>query len=106
MHLTAVKKKKTKPAREQNQQQPDVLKSWPKIAEFLGQPVSVAQRWAKSGMPVAHEGRSVTASGDELNKWLGRESAGEPVKIAAEEEDLAAELKRSLAYVKKHRPES
>ena len=27
-------------------------KGWTKIAEFLGQPVSVAQRW-QSGMPVA-----------------------------------------------------
>ena len=99
----AMAKKKTEWASEQNQEQPGVLKSWPKIAEFLGQPVSVAQRWAKSGMPVAHEGRSVTASPDELNKWLGRESAGEPVKIASEDEDLAAELKRGLNYVKKHR---
>ena len=78
------------------------LKGWQKIAEFLGQPVSVAQRWAKSGMPVGHAGRSVTASPEELNLWLGRESAGEPVKIASEEENLAAELKRGLAYVKKH----
>lgn len=28
--------------------------------EFLGQPVSVAERWAKTGMPVVHQGRSVT----------------------------------------------
>lgn len=79
-----------------------MLKGWHKIAEFLGQPVSVAQRWAKSGMPVGHEGRSVAASPEDLNRWLGRESAGEPVKIASEEENLAAELKRGLAYVKKH----
>ncbi len=95
-------KKKTKPAREQNQQRPGVLKGWQKISDFLGQPVSVAQRWAKSGMPLMHEGRSVTASPEELNKWLARESAGEPVKIASEDEDLAAELKRGLAFVKKH----
>jgi hypothetical protein len=82
--------------------EPQGLKGWQKIADFLGQPISVAQRWAKSGMPVAHEGRSVTASPDQLNRWLGRESAGEPVKIASEKENLAAELKRGLAYVKKH----
>ncbi len=78
------------------------LKGWQKIAEFLGQPVSVAQRWAKSGMPVAREGRSITASREELNRWLGRESSGEPVTIATEESDLSADLKRGLAYVKKH----
>jgi hypothetical protein len=83
-------------------EQPGVLKGWKNIAEFLGQPVSVAQRWAKSGMPAVHEGRSITASPEELNRWLGRESAGEPVKIATEETDLAADLKRGLAYVKKH----
>jgi hypothetical protein len=80
----------------------DGLKGWKNIAEFLGQPLSVAQRWAKSGMPVAHEGRSVTATAEELNRWLGRESSGEPVTIATEESDLSADLKRGLAYVKKH----
>ena len=78
------------------------LKGWKNIAEFLGQPVSVAQRWAKSGMPVAHEGRAVTATPDELNRWLGRESSGEPVTIASDESDLSADLKRGLAYLKKH----
>ena len=28
------------------------LKGWQQIARFLGQPISVAERWAKSGMPV------------------------------------------------------
>ncbi len=50
------------------------LEGWPKIVNFLGQPVSVAQRWARTGMPVTRQGRSVVASPDELNKWLGRES--------------------------------
>jgi hypothetical protein len=36
------------------------LKGWQEIAEFLGQPVSVAQRWAKTGIPVARQGRAVT----------------------------------------------
>jgi len=85
-------KKKSEPAAR--------LKGWKNIAEFLGQPVSVAQRWAKSGMPTEHEGRSITASKEELNRWLGRESSGEPVSIATEESDLSADLKRGLAYVK------
>lgn len=77
------------------------LNGWQEIAEFLGQPLSVAQRWTKSGMPVTREGRHVHASPDELNRWLGRESAGEPVHIASESADLAGELRRGLSYVRK-----
>jgi hypothetical protein len=78
------------------------LDGWQQIAEFLGQPSSVAQRWAKSGMPVTYEGRRVHASRDELTRWLGRESAGEPVQIATESADLSSELKRGLSFVRKH----
>lgn len=78
------------------------LKGWQQIATFLGLPISAAQRWAKSGMPVAHVGRRVQASPEELNRWLGRE-ASEPVEIATESTDLSAELKRGLSYVKKQR---
>jgi hypothetical protein len=80
------------------------LKGWQQIADFLGQPSSVAQRWAKSGMPVTHEGRRVHASPDELNRWLVGESAGEPVQIATESADLTSELKRGLSFVRKHTP--
>jgi hypothetical protein len=82
----------------------DSLKGWQEIARFLGQPVSVAQRWAKSGMPLQHEGCRVHASPEELNRWLGRESAGEPVQIATKTADLTSELKRGLSYVRKHSP--
>jgi len=78
------------------------LNGWQEIAQFLGQPVSVVQRWAKSGMPVTHVGRLVQASPDELNRWLGSESAGEPIQIATETADLTSELKRGLSYVRKH----
>jgi len=81
----------------------DSLKGWQQIATFLGQPVSVAQRWAKSGMPVTREGRNVYASPEELNRWLGHEAA-EPVQIVTEATDLSAELKRGLSYVRKHSP--
>ncbi len=80
---------------------PEKLTSWLEIAAFLGQPMAVAQRWAKSGMPVQREGRYVTAAPQELNDWLGRES-GQPVHVATGG-DLAAELKRGLAYVRKKR---
>jgi hypothetical protein len=82
----------------------DALKGWPEIASFLGQPSSVAQRWAKSGMPISREGRRVHALPEELNRWLGRESAGEPVKIATESADLSSELKRGLSFIKKNKP--
>jgi hypothetical protein len=81
----------------------DELKGWQQIAGFLGQPVAVAQRWGKSGMPVCREGRRVRASGAELNRWLGRETAGEPVQIATESTDLSSELKRGLSYVRRNR---
>ena len=87
--------------RKKAESQPDVLKGWPQIAAFLGQPVSVIQRWANEGMPVKRQGRYVESSRGELNHWLGRESAGEPVQIATPETDLGAALKRGLAFVRK-----
>ncbi len=56
---------------------PDSLKGWRQIATFLGQPVSVAQRWAKTGMPVKREGRFVTTSPVELNvAWTAVRGTG------------------------------
>lgn len=52
-------------------------------------------------MPAKREGRYVETSREELNRWLGRESAGEPVQIATPETDLSAELKRGLTFVRK-----
>jgi len=42
--------------------EPTSLTGWQQITDFLGQPISVAQRWAKNGMPVKRQGRFVTAS--------------------------------------------
>jgi hypothetical protein len=80
---------------------PNELKGWQEIASFLGQPISVAQSWAESGMPVERRGRYVYSSRDQLNRWLGREAAGEPVQIATKETDLGAELKRGLSFIRK-----
>jgi len=91
------------PGRMPKAKQRESLDGWQQIAEFLGQPSSVAQRWAKSGMPVTHEGRRVHASPDDLNRWLGRE-VSEPVQIATETADLTSELKRGLSFVRKHTP--
>ena len=79
----------------------DSLKGWQQIAAFLGQPISIAQRRANSGMPVEKRGRYVYSDREELSRWLGRESAGEPVQIATEDIDLSSELKRGLSYIRK-----
>jgi hypothetical protein len=82
----------------------DVLKGWAKIAEFLGQTVSVAQRWQKAGMPVTREGRSVYASPEELTAWVGTERGKkEPIHIASEGEDLLGDLRQRLSYVRQWR---
>ena len=78
------------------------VESWTKIAKFLGQTVSVAQRWQKSGMPATREGRLVYASPEELTAWVGTERGQkEPVHIASEGEDLLGDLKQGLSYVRK-----
>jgi hypothetical protein len=92
--------------RQEKGEQSESLKGWQQIAEFLGQPVSVAERWAHEGMPVERRGRYVYASREGLRRWLGRESAGEPVQIANEDIDLSAELKRGLSYVRKSKQKS
>jgi hypothetical protein len=43
-----------------------VLQGWPAISDYLGQPVSTAQRWRKAGMPVEREGRFATAHPEAL----------------------------------------
>jgi hypothetical protein len=83
--------------------QPTTLRSWQQISEFLSQPTSVAERWAKEGMPVKRQGRFVTATPDESNKWLGGEAGDEPLHLATPGVDLSAELKRGLVFVRKER---
>jgi hypothetical protein len=82
--------------------QPEVLKGWKQIAAFLGEPVSVVQRWASTGMPVRREGQFVSTTPKELNEWLGQQS-GKPVHVVTDETDLTAELKRGLSFVRKER---
>ena len=84
----------------------DELKSWKSIAEFLGQPTTTVQRWAKTGMPVTRDGRIVTASREKLSRWLGETTgASGQVHIAeAHEKDLTAELLSGLSQVRKEHP--
>jgi hypothetical protein len=95
-----MKKQKLKKSRsaQKPKAQPDGLKGWTQIAQFLGQPIAVAQRWARSGMPVKRDGRFMTASPEELSRYLGREAGLDvPVHIASEGMDLSADLKRALS---------
>ena len=92
--------KKSRPTRKPRVQN-ERLKGWNEIARFLGQPVAVAQRWARSGMPVAREGKFMYATREELSGYLGREAGLDvPVHIAAENMDLSADLKLALAHAR------
>jgi hypothetical protein len=93
------------PKRQTKKAAPDTLKGWQQIADFLGEPQSVVQRWATEGMPVRKEGRFVSTSVDELNAWLGSES-GKPVHAATETTDVTPELKRGLSYVRREKKPS
>ena len=97
-------KKKQKAAKksrvpQQTRVQNERLKGWKEIASFLGQPVAVSQRWARSGMPVTREGRFMYASRDGLSRYLGREAGLDlPVHIATANIDLSSDLRRALSY--------
>ena len=80
-----------------------LLEGWRQIGQFLGEPVSVVQRWASEGMPIRREGRYVVTTPDELNAWLGRDT-GTPVRVITPDSDLSAELKRGLAFVRREAP--
>lgn len=96
--------KKKVPSRSPTKPQPNVLKGWAAIAEFLKIPASTVQRWAKAGMPVKREGRFTTANPDELLAWLGREAGmPRPAHIATNSADLAAGLEESIAAAKKEK---
>jgi hypothetical protein len=77
---------------------PAVLKRWKQIAKFLGEPISVVQRWAAEGMPAVRQARFVSSSPAELNAWLGE--SGKPIHVVTPQSDLSAELKRGLAFVR------
>jgi hypothetical protein len=91
-------------AKKSAQSKTEVLKGWTAIAEFLGQTPAVAQRWHNEGMPVTKDGRFVYAKPEELTQWVGTESGNrKPVHIASEEENLTADLKEALSYVRGRR---
>jgi hypothetical protein len=78
------------------------LQGWRAIADYLAMPVTTAQRWARSGMPVRREGRFTVADADELRRWLGSESKmPAPAHIATNQADLATGLKESISAIRK-----
>jgi phage terminase Nu1 subunit (DNA packaging protein) len=99
-----MRKSQKRGEKSQSQQQPETLKGWKQISEFLGEPVSVVKRWAAEGMPIHREGQFVATSSSELNSWLGQES-GKPVHVATENTDLTAELKRGLSFIRHEKSE-
>ncbi len=94
-------KTKAKPEAEA-ETEAETLKGWKQISEFMGEPASVVQRWASTGMPVHRDGRYVTTTTKELNDWLGQQS-GKPVHVITDQTDLASELRRVLSFVRKER---
>ena len=96
--------KRAKPRKPETKKNEGQLQGWKDIAAFLVQPVSTAQRWAKSGMPVRREGRYTVADREELSRWLGREShMPAPAQIATNTADLTAGLKQSIKAVRHKR---
>jgi len=80
----------------------DEIKGWKQIAAFLGQPVSVVQRWASEDMPVRRQGRFVTTTPKELNDWMGKHS-GKPVHVTTDNADLVSELKRAVSFARQQK---
>ena len=82
------------------QTQPAALKGCKEVAQFLGQPSSTVQGWAKEGMPIERRGHMVQALPYKLNLWLGRETR-EYIQIAAETPNLPPQLRYWLACVRR-----
>jgi hypothetical protein len=92
------------PGRTAKAKQPESLNGWQKIADFLGQPTSVAQRWARSGMPRHPRGSTRAGFARPTESLAGAGICWEPILIATETADLTSELKRGLSYVRRHAP--
>jgi hypothetical protein len=63
---------------------------------------AVVQRRTAEALPVRRQGRFMTTTPDEL-KRLDGERIGHAVHVATTKTDLAAELKRGLAFVRQER---
>jgi hypothetical protein len=80
--------------------EPPFLKGWQQIASFLGQPLAVVQRWAKSGMPAIRQGRHMIAAPGKLSRWLAT-SGVQSIHAVSENADLTADLRRALSEIRR-----
>jgi hypothetical protein len=88
--------------RKKNQSEASKLKGWKAIAGYLRIPAGTAQRWAKDGMPVQHEGRFTVADPKELSAWLVREShMPGPAQVMTNGAGVADALKASIAATRR-----
>jgi hypothetical protein len=93
-----------KAGKKRGRQEPSqTLKGWKGIGDYLGIGAAVAQRWAKSGMPVKRQGRLTVADADEIRKWLGREAhmPGAAHVVTDTGDDISAALKESISALRR-----
>ena len=82
---------------------PQVLRGWKAIADFMGQPVAVVERWAKDGMPVRRAGRYTTGQRDELSTWMAKEiGVHAPIPIG-DDRDFRDDLRASITEARRER---
>ena len=83
---------------------PKTLKGWQAIGAYLGIGAAVAQRWAKSGMPVKRQGRFIVADAEELRQWLGREAhMPGAAHVLTNDADVSAALKESISALRRQK---
>ena len=83
---------------------PQKLKGWKAVGEYLGIGAAVAQRWAKSGMPVRREGRFTVADANEIREWLGKEAhMPAPAHVLTNGADITAALKDSISAARREK---
>jgi hypothetical protein len=67
-------------------------------------PVSTAQRWAKSGMPVTRSGRNVVASRECLDLWMHDEvEASASTRVPKDKSNLTSEPGKSVHETNRQR---
>jgi hypothetical protein len=75
------------------------------IGAYLGIGAAVAQRWAKSGMPVKRQGRFTVADPNEIRQWLGHEAhmPGAAHVVTGTGDDISAALKESISALRRQK---
>ncbi|SRR6266568_2945486 len=84
----------------QKKDPPDERKGWKRSRLFSGTQSQSLNAGQNLECPLKSEDFA-NSSRKESNRWLGRESEGEPIQIATEGTDLSAELQRGPSYTRK-----